>query len=136
MAYDKEKIFKEVIKAIKDNKLKNFEHIGNFIEPTVKTLKEWDWDNGECDECYTIKKELGFNKISSKIKLVNKWEDSDNPTLQIAAFKLIATEEEKQSLSTNWQKNEHSGEIKTKDVSQLSTDELIARANATKKISE
>ena len=40
MPYNKEDIFKEVIKAIKDNKLKHFYHIGNFIEPNIKTLKE------------------------------------------------------------------------------------------------
>jgi len=26
--------------------------------------------------------------------MTNKWEDSDNPTLQIAAFKLMATDDE------------------------------------------
>lgn len=134
MAYDKEKVFKEVIKAIKDNNLKHFDYIEGFIDPCTKTL--YDLFPVESDELHSIKSELSLNKISSKNKMVNKWEESDNPTLQIAAFKLIATEEEKQSLSTNWQKNEHSGEIKTKDVSQLSTDELIARASATKKISE
>lgn len=136
MAYDKKKIFEEIIKAIKDNKLKHFSHIGNFIEPDIKTLKEWDWDNGECSECTTIKKELAFNRISSKIKLVNKWEESDNPTLQIAAFKLIASDEEQKALSTNYQKTEHSGEIKTTDISKYSTEELIKRAEATKKLSE
>lgn len=136
MAYDKEKVFKDVIKAIKNNKLKHFNHIGNFIEPDIKTIKEWGWQSGECTECTTIKKELAFNKVSSKIKLINKWEDSDNPTLQIAAFKLIADESELQALSTNWQKNEHSGEIKTNDVSKLTTEELISRANAVKKIDE
>ena len=63
------------------------------------------------------------DKISSKIKLVNKWEDSDNPTLQIAAFKLMAEQEELQALSTNWQKNEHSGEIKTTSIKGITFDE-------------
>ena len=44
--------------------------------------------------------------------MVNKWEESDNPTLQIAAFKLIANDDEQKALSTNYQHTEHSGEIK------------------------
>ena len=39
--------------------------------------------------------------------MVNKWEESENATLQIAAFKLIATDEERESLSTNWTKADH-----------------------------
>ncbi|MCP4336256.1 MAG: hypothetical protein GY679_00175 [Mycoplasma sp.] len=127
MAYtkqQKESIFKEIVKAIKGNKLKHFSYIGNFIEPDVKTLERWGWKtNDECPECLTIKSELAFNKISSKIKLINKWEDSDNPTLQIAAFKLIATDEEQKALSTNYQQTEHSGEIKTTPIKGITFDE-------------
>jgi len=113
MAYNKEKVFKDVIKAIKENKLKRFYQIELFVEPTLKTLREWEWDNGECAECYNIKRELELNIIAAKLKMTNKWEDSDNPTLQIAAFKLMATDDEQKALSTNWQNTEHSGEIKT-----------------------
>lgn len=102
MAYNKDKIYKEVIKAIDDNKLKHFSHIESFIEPSLKTLKEWNWDNGECSECATIKRKLIINKIEAKIKMSNKWENSDNPTLQIAAFKLIATDEERKCLSSTF----------------------------------
>jgi len=109
MAYDKEELFKEVIEAIRENKLKHFNYIQGYVEPCTDTLYEmFPLKSVESD---TIKRELGLNKITSKTKMRNKWEDSDNPTLQIAAFKLIADEEELQALSTNWQKNEHSGEI-------------------------
>ena len=134
MAYDKKKIYKEVIEAIRFNKLKHFDYIEGFVEPCTKTL--YDLFPMESDELHNIKRELSLNKINSKTKMINKWEASDNPTLQIAAFKLIASNEEKQSLSTNYQKTEHSGEIKTTQLSNLSTEELLKRAEATKKISE
>ena len=106
MAYDKEKVFNEVIEAIRENKLKHFDYIEGFVEPTTPTL--YQFFPLESNEFNTIKRELGLNKIASKNKMRNKWEDSDNPTLQIAAFKLIATDDEQKALSTNWQKTDHS----------------------------
>ena len=134
MAYNKELIYEEVIKAIKDNKLKHFDYIEGFVEPCTKTLYEIFPMGG--DESHAIKRELSLNKINSKTKMVNKWEESDNATLQIAAYKLIASDEERQALSTNYQKTEHSGEVKTTSLSDLPTDELLKRAKATKTIGE
>ena len=111
MAYDKQKVYKDAIKAIKENRLKHFDYIQGYIEPCTKTLYELFPE--ESNELHAIKSELELNKIAAKTKMRNKWEDSDNPTLQIAAFKLIATDEEQRALSTNWQNTEHSGEIKT-----------------------
>ncbi len=105
MAYDRELIYKEVIEAIKQNKLKHFDYIEGFVEPCTKTLYEMFPMEG--DESHAIKRELSLNKISSKTKMINKWEESENATLQIAAFKLIATDEERESLSTNWTKADH-----------------------------
>jgi len=111
MAYDKQKVFKDVIKAIKENKLKHFDYIEAYVEPSKPTL--YEFFPPESNEFNTIKRELELNKISAKTKMRNKWEESENPTLQIAAFKLMATDEEQKALSTNWQNTEHSGEIKT-----------------------
>jgi hypothetical protein len=113
MAYNKEKVFEDVIKAIKKNKLKHFNYIEGYVAPSIPTL--YEFFPLESNEFNTIKRELELNKINSKTKMVNKWEDSDNPTLQIAAFKLIATDDEQKALSTNYQKTEHSGEIKGTD---------------------
>ena len=111
MAYDRKKVYKDVINAIRENKLKHFDYITGFVEPSTPTL--YEFFPVESNEFNTIKSELELNKIAAKPKMRNKWEESDNPTLQIAAFKLIATDEEQQALSTSYQKNEHSGEIKT-----------------------
>ena len=110
MAYSTEQLYKEVIEAIRVNKLKCFDYIEGFVSAETSTL--YRHFPKDCNEHNTIKRELELNKINAKNKMRNKWEESDNPTLQIAAFKLCATDEEKQSLSTNWQKTEHSGEIK------------------------
>ncbi len=111
MAYNKKEILKDVLLAIKIHQLKHFDYIEAFVSPCTKTL--YDLFPVESKELQTIKRELDNNKISSKTKMINKWEDSDDPTLQIAAFKLIATNEERKALSTNWNENNHSGELNT-----------------------
>lgn len=46
------------------------------------------------DRVNTIKEACNFNKCKKKHSMLSKWADSDNPTLQIAAFRLMADEEE------------------------------------------
>lgn len=121
MAYDKKKIYNDVINAIKKHKLKHFAYIQAYVGPCTERL--YEFFPIDSNESNAIKRELELNKINAKVKMRNKWEESDNPTLQIAAFKLIATEEEQQALSTNYQKTEHSGEIKTEPATIIVTSE-------------
>ena len=100
MAYDKEKLYTDVLNAIDIHRLKNFDHIEGFVAPCTKTL--YDIFPMESDELHAIKRALEKNKINTKVKLVNNWEESENPTLQIAAFKLVATQEERKALSQNY----------------------------------
>jgi hypothetical protein len=102
MAYDKEKILIECLGAIKTEKLTFFNDLAEFVQPTMATLYEWEFDKLE-----TLKNELAKNKIASKRKMRNKWTESDNATLQLAAYKLIANQEELDSLTMN--KVEHGG---------------------------
>ena len=103
MAYDKEKVYNDVISAINIFKLKHFEYVQAYVEPSMPTL--YELFPLESYELNTIKAALEKNKINAKTKMVDKWQDSENPTLQIAAFKLIATDEERKALSTNWNEN-------------------------------
>jgi hypothetical protein len=41
------------------------------------------------------------NKIDLKIGLRKKWRETDNPTLQLALYKLVCTNEERQALQMN-----------------------------------
>jgi len=100
VAYNKENIFNEILSAIKIYKLKHYEYVQAYVAPSMPTL--YEFFPLESNEFNTIKAELEKNKIDSKTKMVNKWEESENATLQIAAFKLIATDEERKALSTNW----------------------------------
>jgi 23S rRNA G2069 N7-methylase RlmK/C1962 C5-methylase RlmI len=96
MAYDKEKIHEECIRVIREEKVTFFNDLAIYIEPTMSTLYEWEFEKSE-----DIKRELAKNKLRAKKKMRMKWEESENATLQIAAYKLIAEKEEIEALTVN-----------------------------------
>jgi len=54
------------------------------------------------DKIDTIKEAIDNNKVKTKQTLKSKWAKSENPTLQIALFKTICSEEERKALSQNY----------------------------------
>ena len=46
------------------------------------------------------------NKINQKRQLRKKWFDNDNATLQLALYELIATNDERERLQTNYNKTD------------------------------
>ena len=51
----------------------------------------------------TIKKTLSKNRTKLKKQLRHKWYNNDNPTLQVALYKLIANNDELQRLSVTYE---------------------------------
>ncbi len=94
--YNREEIKAQCIEVIRDEKLTFFTDLVIYIEPALSTLYEWELEKSE-----DIKTELAKNKLRSKKKMRCKWEESDNATLQIAAYKLIADKEEIEALTIN-----------------------------------
>ena len=96
MAYDKAELEAKAIEVIKKEKLTFFTDLQIYLEPSLATLY-----NLELEKLETIKRELAINRLSKKKKMRHKWEDSDNPGLQIAAYKLYADEDELIRLTSN-----------------------------------
>lgn len=96
MAYDKNKILEDCVSAIRNERLTFFTDLALFVEPAMSTLYEWELEKSE-----VIKAELSKNRLAAKRKMRAKWEDSDNATLQIAAYKLIADKDELENLTVN-----------------------------------
>lgn len=53
-----------------------------------------------CDECDTIKRALETNKVRTKSAIRHRLFNMDNPTAQIALYRMIATPEERDAIST------------------------------------
>ena len=94
MAYDKKYLIERSLKFIKEKKLVFIEDLVGFLPICKKTFY-----NQGLHEVPDIKKDLDNNKCSHRVALFNKWVASDNATLQIAAFKLICTEEQAHRLN-------------------------------------
>jgi hypothetical protein len=106
MAYDKEVIIKQAIEEINSRKLTTIEELVAFLPISSATFYNW-----ELEKLEAIKEPLFKMKVLAKKAMKNKWYGSENPTLQLAWFKLHASPEELSALSMN--KVEHSGEVTT-----------------------
>jgi hypothetical protein len=96
MAYDKKELEKLALKSIKEHKLIDIEQIVSFMPCSSKTFY-----NHELPKLQTIKEAVIKSKIENKNKLFKKWIDSENATLQIAAYKLMADDNELNKLTSS-----------------------------------
>ena len=97
MAYDKEKIYKQALEVIDENKLFFVEDVVSYLPCAKATF--YDFFPLNSDELNAIKELLEKNKTSIKVSMRAKWYKSDNPSLQIALMKMIATEDEAHRLN-------------------------------------
>jgi len=94
MAYETQEMIDLSIKAIKENDLIFIDEIFAYVPFCEKTFT-----NHELRELPDIKRAIEDNRIKKKVALRKKWYESDNPTVQIALFKLLATPEERDILN-------------------------------------
>lgn len=108
MAYKKQDMIEQAVKAIEENDLIFIDEIFAFVPYSKATFYD-----KKLDESDTIKKAITESKIKTKSHLRKQWRKSDNPSLQIALYKLIGSDEEAEKLNGTKQKHEHTGEIAT-----------------------
>ena len=102
MGYNTKELEKKALEAITEHGLVFIEEIVSFLPCSKPTF----YEHG-LNELDSIKEAITYNKVSKKAKLRRNWEHSENATLNISLYKLLANEEELQRLSV--QKVEHSG---------------------------
>ena len=104
MAFKKEELINQSIKAIKSNEILFIEELVSYLPCSMKTFY-----NYKLQDLQDIKEQLERNRILKKIELRNKWYYSENATLQIALYKLLANENEYKRLTNNH--NETSSQV-------------------------
>lgn len=109
MAYKKEELLSKAISVTKEKNLFFIEDIVAFLPCSKRTFYEH-----KLHESQELKEVLENNKITVKTSLRKKWRESDNATLQMALYKLIASTNERKCLSVNYLDHEHHGEIQIK----------------------
>lgn len=108
MAYDTKELEKKALAAIKQNNLMFIEHIVAFL-PCSKTTF-YDLKLNESD---AIKKAVEEMRVGKKTKMLSNWINSETPSLQIAAMKMISEEHEAHRLNGTRQEIKHEGGIKS-----------------------
>lgn len=92
MAYKTKDLFKKAKEAIEKHRLFFVEDILAYMPCSKATF--YDHFPSESDDLNTLKEMMGKNKVDIKVSLRSKWYKSDNPTLQLALYKLSATPDE------------------------------------------
>ena len=87
----------ELLTAIKEHKIRFFEHCFGFVSFAKSTAHIH-----KLHESDVIKSELSKNRVTAKNYMLNKWIDGDNATLQVAAYRLMSDSEEHQKLNQSY----------------------------------
>jgi len=98
MAKTKDQHEKDIVEVIKEKKICRISHIFGFYTD----IKSSQFYNLKLEESDNIKEALHQNRAKGTGYLLNKWISSDNATLQIAAYRLICTPEERQMLNQQY----------------------------------
>jgi hypothetical protein len=100
MKYNKEKLFQQAKEAVLKNNLIFIEEIVSFLPCSKPTFYEYfPPDSNELNELKAI---IEDNTINIKSGLRNKWYESDNPTLQIALYRLTSRDDEHKKLNQTY----------------------------------
>jgi len=97
MAYKTKELLELSIKAIKKHNLFMIEDLVAYLPCSSRTFY-----NHELHKLQELKDLTDANRIKTKKGLQNKWNDSDNATLQMGLMKMIASIEERQRLSQSY----------------------------------
>lgn len=97
MAYDKQKVYQSAEDAILKNNLITIKEVVAFIAPATSTF--YELFPADSEEMEALKRLLEINKIQEKVKLRNRFMESDTPALALAAFKLLCDDDERKALS-------------------------------------
>ena len=94
MAYDREEIVKQALEVIVREQCVTMAEVSLYLPISTRTFYNWG-----LQELQELKDAVEGEKVKVKTKLRRNWRNSDNPTLQIAEFKLASTDAELERLN-------------------------------------
>lgn len=99
MAYSRKRLYDQAMQVIEERNLFFLEDVIAFL-PCDRATFYRKFPQG-CDECDSIKRALETNKVRTKSAIRHRLFSMDNPTAQIALYRMIATPEERDAISTS-----------------------------------
>lgn len=109
MQYNADDIFNQALEVISNEPINTISDLVCFLP----IGSSWFYERfpADSEKMEAIKKAIDKRKVERKSKMRNAWEKSDNPTLQVAAYKLAADDNELERLSVAINKNQNSGSL-------------------------
>ena len=89
---------KNIIEIIRKNKVMFISHIFGFYG---EISRQYFYQIG-LDKSDEIKKAIADNRAKATGFMINKWIASDNPTLQVCAYKILCSDDERKRLSKDY----------------------------------
>lgn len=99
MAYSRKRLYEQALQVIEERNLFFIEDLVAFLPCDRATF--YRKFPQCCDECDNIKRALETNKVRTKSAIRHRLFNMDNPTAQIALYRMIATPEERDAISTS-----------------------------------
>jgi hypothetical protein len=93
----KEEIVKKCLKIIATENIVFITELCAYLPIDRATFYNWGLDKLD-----TIKSAIEDSRVMRKAKMRNRWEDCGAPALEMGAYKLMATDEERKCLSTSY----------------------------------
>lgn len=94
VTYKTEDLEKQAIALIEEKSLVFIDEVCAYLPCSMSTFYAHKLEKSEA-----IKEALAKNRVSKKLALRSNWEESQNATLQMGLYKLLATPEELAALS-------------------------------------
>ena len=113
MAYSRKRLYEQAMQVIEERNLFFIEDVVAFL-PCDRATFYRKFAQGS-DECDNIKRALETNKVRTKSAIRHRLFNMDNPTAQIALYRMIATPEERDAISTTKTDITSGGEKITKE---------------------
>jgi hypothetical protein len=112
MGKSKEQHEIEILDVIVKHKIMKIQHIfSHYLD-----LKSAQFYNLELEKSESIKDAIALNKTKAVSYMINKWIASENPTLQISAFKVLCDDEERKKLSMQFVESDNKHELKQFEI--------------------
>ena len=108
----KEQHEKDILEVIVKHKVMKIQHIfSHYLD-----LKSAQFYNLELEKSESIKEAIVLNKTKAVGYMINKWIASENPTLQISAFKVLCDDDERKKLSMQFMETDNKHELKQFEI--------------------
>lgn len=118
---DKAKEYEEeLLKVIKTRKIAFLNHAFAYTSFSSSTAY-----NHELEKLESVKEAIQNNRVSSKNYMLQKWIDSDNATLQVAAMRLLADAEEHRKLNQSYVQQDSKVRIEASEINDEQVDKLM-----------